>query len=206
MDESRLIRGVIGSVLGRRGRRSGRALRYLTGRRGALWSNPTVLLTVAGVAWGIVDALQTRASAVAPQPSFVPPLPGAASVPPLISSDALRMVRLAIAAARADGVVDTAERAAILEHARAAGAESVVAAELERPRPLAEIVAGVADEAERATLYGLAFGLLRGDEQPNGAERIFLATLAHLLGLDPGGAQAIEERLGQGIDRTDPEA
>jgi uncharacterized membrane protein YebE (DUF533 family) len=72
--------------------------------------------------------------------------------------------------------------------------------ELTQPRPLAEIVAGVTDDTHRATLYVLAFGILRGDEQPSGAERIYLAKLAHLLGLDPKTVQQLEQNTGTRID------
>ncbi len=58
----------------------------------------------------------------------------------------------------------------------------LVERELQQPRPLAEIVAGVTDPAQRATLYNLAFAVVRADEQVGGAERIYLAQLANLLG------------------------
>jgi uncharacterized membrane protein YebE (DUF533 family) len=46
----------------------------------------------------------------------------------------------------------------------------------------------------------LAFGIVRGDEQPTGAERIYLAKLAHLLGLDPGTVQQLEQNAAARID------
>src|SRR5687768_13721033 len=59
MDESALLNGVLRSVLGGRRRRSGRALNYLTGGgRGSFWTNPSTLLTAAGVAWGIFETMQ----------------------------------------------------------------------------------------------------------------------------------------------------
>ena len=73
------------------------------------------------------------------------------------------------------------------------GVRDVVERELNHPQPLAAIVAGVADQAERATLYVLAFTVLRADEQVTGAERIYLAQLAHLLALDPAAAQKLEK-------------
>ena len=33
-------------------------------------------------------------------------------------------------------------------------------------------------------MYVLAYSMVRGDEQPSGAERIYLAQLANLLGID----------------------
>ena len=117
-----------------------------------------------------------------------------------MSDQALQVVRLAISAAYADGSVSDQERAAILDQARIAGVDRIVEQELAQPRPLAEIVAGVNDDTYRGTLYVLAFGILRGDEQPTGAERIYLAKLAHLLGLDPGTVQQLERNAAKRID------
>jgi len=206
MDESRLINGVLRSVLGGRRRRSRRALSFLTGSRSSIWSNPTVLLTAAGVAWGIFETMQ---QAQPDQPagqasggtgsSVTPPLPNVATGAP-VPDQALRIVRLAISAANADGAVSDGERAAILEQARAAGVDRIVEQELAQPRRLADIVAGVTDAGERAALYVLAFGILRADEQPSGAERIYLAKLADLLGLDPKTVERLEQSAGQRID------
>ena len=52
MDESILFNGVLRSLLGGRRRTGRRALRFLSGGAGSLLSNPTTLLTAAGVAWG----------------------------------------------------------------------------------------------------------------------------------------------------------
>ena len=69
-----------------------------------------------------------------------------------------------------------------------------------QPRPLAEIVAGVTDPHERATLYVLAYTVLRADEHVTGAERIYLAQLANLLGLDAPTIAKLETDTGQRID------
>jgi uncharacterized membrane protein YebE (DUF533 family) len=223
-----LLNGVLQSVLGGRGRRkrSKKALRYLgTPLRGPLGSiggsllaNPNVLLTAAGVAWGIFETMQQQGtSGASPTGSEFPPAqsPTAAQpLPPLpvmaptssgpVSDPALKIVRLAISAAYADGAVSDQERAAILEHARSAGVDGIVEQELAQPRPLAEIVAGIGDDTQKATLYVLAFGIVRGDEQPTGAERIYLATLAHLLGLDPKTVQQLEQNAARRID-AEPE-
>jgi uncharacterized membrane protein YebE (DUF533 family) len=129
----------------------------------------------------------------------MPPLPviGSSSVSP----DTMRLLRLAISAAGADGVVTDEERQAIIEQARSAGVGELVETELGQPRPLREVVAGVTDANERATLYVLAFTVLRGDEQPSGAERIYLAQLANLLGLDAGEVQRLERSAAASIDR-----
>jgi uncharacterized membrane protein YebE (DUF533 family) len=117
-----------------------------------------------------------------------------------VSPEALRIVRLAVSAASADGSVSDAERAAILDQARTAGVDGIVEAEMRQPRPLAEIVAGVGDAAQRATMYVLAYSMVRGDEQPTGAERIYLAQLANLLELDVPTVQELEQRAASRID------
>ena len=133
--------------------------------------------------------------------TVVPPLPNVdGSSAARISDDAMRLVRLAISAANADGVMNEQERAAIVRQAQAAGVADIVERELQQRRSLADIVAGVADPAQRATLYVLAFTVLRADEQLNGAERIYLAQLAHLLDLDPQAVQRLEKDTGERID------
>jgi len=214
MDEAKLLDGVLRSVLGGRRRRSRRALRYLgrpMGIGGSLLANPTVLLTAAGVAWGIFETLQQKAPDLSSAPAAgtsgaglgqpLPPLPQTAATVASLGDDAMRIVRLAISAAYADGTVGDDEKAAIIEEARKAGVDGVVEQELAQPRPLAEIVAGVNDGANRAALYVLAFGIQRGDEQPSGAERIYLAKLAHLLSLDPKTVQDLEQNTSRGIDQ-----
>jgi uncharacterized membrane protein YebE (DUF533 family) len=205
MDPDILIRGVLSSVLGGGRKRSARALRYVNGG-GSIWTRPSTLLTAAGVAWGIYETLQQQgpqqaavggASQAPSTGATLPPLPGtAAAVDPV----ALRIVQLAISAANADGVMSEKERAAVLQQAASTGVGAVVERELNHPRPLAEIVAGVPDPAKRATLYVLAFTVLRADEQVTGAERIFLAQLAHLLELDPATVQQLENDTGARID------
>jgi uncharacterized membrane protein YebE (DUF533 family) len=210
MNPDFLIRGVLGSVLGGGRKRSHRALRYLTGSRGSFFTRPQTLLTAAGVAWGIFETLQKQgggqwSGAAAPagaQPAVsgpVPPLPGSAKAPD-VDAEALRLVQLAISAANADGVMGDKERAAVLQQAQSAGVGDVVERELNHRRPLAEIVAGVTDQAQSATLYVLAFTVLRADEQVTGAERIYLAQLAHLLNLDPAMVQQLEKDTGERID------
>jgi len=202
MDESFLLNGVLRSVLGGRGRRrSGRALRFLTGNSGSFWTNPNTLLTAAGVAWGIFETMQGATGSTGSAGS--PPVPNLGGQGTGVSGDALRIVRLAISAANADGAVSDRERAAVMEQARTAGVADIVEPELRQPRPLAEIVAGVSDAGQRATLYVLAFTILRGDEQPSGAERIYLAQLANLLGLDPQTVQQLEQNAGGRIDAID---
>jgi uncharacterized membrane protein YebE (DUF533 family) len=105
-----------------------------------------------------------------------------------------------VSAARADGELGPAEREAILAEARRVGAEEAVARELESPRPLNEIVAGVADPKLREELYTLAFGIVRADETVTGGERIYLAQLAHRLGLEPEAVTRLETEAASRID------
>jgi uncharacterized membrane protein YebE (DUF533 family) len=226
MNPGLLLDSVLRSVIGGRGKSARRATRYLTGRGGGSFlSNPATLLTAAGVAWGIYESLQggqRTAGAAATPPeggrtpspqapwsgsshapahtTQTPPLPAVGGGEGEADADALRLVRLAVSAAHADGAMNEHERAAVLQQAAAAGVGELVQQEIEARRPLAEIVAGVSDPAERATLYVLAFTILRADEQVTGAERIYLAQLAALLGLDAGTVQQLENDVGERID------
>jgi len=105
-----------------------------------------------------------------------------------------------ISAAGADGHLGPAEREAILVEARAAGAENAVAAELESPRPLPEIVADVTDSKLKEDLYTLAFGIVRADETVTGGERIYLAQLAHQLELEADDVARLESAAASRID------
>ena len=215
MDNSQILSIFLRGALGSRGRkRARRAVNFLSGQRGFLTAS--TLLGAAGVAWGLYDTLanQVAASQAAGSggpgsaPTFPPPLPGAspAAVAPApdrgFPFEVLRVVRLAVSAARADGTLLPAERALILSHAREAGVESVVEEELASARPLSEIVAGIADEPRRRELYILAFAMVRADEHVSGAERIYLAQLAHQLGLDAAAVAQIEADTASKIDAT----
>jgi uncharacterized membrane protein YebE (DUF533 family) len=199
---------VLRGSLGRSGRkRARRATRFLTGHSGFL--STSALIGAAGVAWGIYDTLknQNQGAAVPGVPtvpgsqpvtsSRIPPIPAALET----AFDPLaRVIRLAVSAAKADGTLSDQERAIIMERAREAGLEVIVEAELAQARPLADIVRGVADPAIKNELYVLAFTIVRADETVSGAERIYLAQLAHQLGLDAAAVQAIEHETANKID------
>ena len=108
-------------------------------------------------------------------------------VPP----EVLRVIRVTIAAARADGALTPREEETILAQARTVGAEGPVKEELQRPTPLPALVAGARPEQHR-DLYTLAFAVARADETVSGGERIFLAQLAHQLGLDAATVAELE--------------
>ena len=204
--------------MGSRGRKRARkAARFLSGQRGFLTAS--TVIGAAGVAWGIYDSLQSGATGAAGATGAVPGAPGASPAGPVVPPplpgtavaaspaesrgvpfEVLRVVRLAVSAARADGTLLPAERALILSHAREAGVESVVEEELASPRSLTEIVSGISEDQRKRDLYILAFTIVRADEHVSGAERIYLAQLAHQLGLDAATAAAIEADTAATID------
>lgn len=219
MDLENLIGSVVrGALTGKKKKRKG-ATKFLLGGSGSL-INASTLLAMAGVAWGVYETMSKKEPVYAgpgpqpPQPMGAPPPAGPAAgapaaggpVPPLpvtgpaVPPDVVRVVRLVISAARADGTLSDAEQAAILDHARATGAEGIVARELQSSFTLAQIVAGVTDPGQREELYTLAFAIVRGDEQVTGGERIYLAQLASQLGLDPAATARLEQQAASRID------
>lgn len=203
---------VLSGTLGRSGRkRARRATRFLTGHRGFLGTS--ALIGAAGVAWGIYDTIRNQNQGMNPAPGMptgpgmppAPPVPNQ-QVPPIPAAfDAAfdpvsRIIRLAISAAKADGSLSDQERALILARAREAGLEAVVEGELAQTRQLADIVRGVTDPAIKQELYVLAFTIVRADESVSGAERIYLAQLAHQLRLDAAATQALETETASKID------
>jgi uncharacterized membrane protein YebE (DUF533 family) len=212
-----LIGAVLSGVLGGRRKRSSRAARFL-GRGGGGFINANTLMTAAGLAWGAYETWQAQHAAagdtVRSGGGRVPPIPvvGGAAAPRADVGDAQdpasgrrheRLLRLAVAAANADGSMSESERTAIAAQAKAAGASEALVDELAKLPVLSEIVAGVTDARERTSLYMLAFTIVRADEQVSGAERIFLAQLANLLGLDPQVVSGLEKSVGERIDAED---
>lgn len=201
MDAEHLLGTLIRGALGGRGKRSLRAQRYLTGGRSS-FLNASTLLAVAGVAWGVYEAATQKQAAASPGPPTPAPPAPPASPPAAVPDEVQRLVRLTISAARADGDLSLEERGRILGHAREAGAEELVVAELQTPRPLPEIVAGVTDPRLKSDMYTLAFAIVRADESVTGAERIYLARLAELLGLDAGTVSRLEAEAASRIDAS----
>lgn len=128
-------------------------------------------------------------------PVVPPPLPGSVPTPVTtrqVPPEVLRVLRLTLSAARADGTLTPHERESILAQARAVGAEPLVVAELEHPQPLAEIAGGVANPRIREDLYTLAFSIVRADEDVTPEERRYLTDLAAQLQLDAEQAARLE--------------
>ncbi|HEX7283444.1 MAG TPA: DUF533 domain-containing protein [Vicinamibacterales bacterium] len=219
--------------MGRSGRKRARkATKFLTGNKGFL--STSALIGMAGVAWGIYDTLKQQGTAPGvpevpgvpgvgsqgaggsqavqgswgSQGSQVPPAPAVPPMPAAFEAaldPVTRVIRLAVSAAKADGALTDQERALIIERAREAGLESVVETELAQTRPLADIVRGVTDAQLKKDLYVLAFTIVRADEALSGAERIYLAQLAHQLGLDAASVTLLEAETSTKIDQQ-PEA
>jgi uncharacterized membrane protein YebE (DUF533 family) len=199
LDGDQLLGIFLRGALGRSGRKRARRASTFLGGQGGFLTASTVMAAV-GVAWGLYDSLKAGRPA-APGAALPPSTPAA---PLVLPPEVARLVRLAVSAARADGTLADAERAAILQHAREAGVAEHVDAELAHARPLSEIVAGVTADAARRDLYVLAFTIVRADETVSGAERIYLAQLAHALGLDPAAAAALEQQTAAAIDDPGP--
>ena len=222
MNPEDIVGSILAGALGARRKPGDRALRYLVGGRHSFLSAST-LLSAAAVAYGMYESSQTsqaraagRSSPLSSPPSGAAPimqpappplepqptLP-AAPDPPGVPPEVARLIRLMISAARADGELAPEEGQQIARRASEFGAEELVRAELQSPRPLAEIVGGVADDKQKQELYTLAFAIVRADESVSGAERIYLAQLAHLLGLEPGDVTKLEGDVSKRIDMQD---
>jgi uncharacterized membrane protein YebE (DUF533 family) len=200
-----LLSIVLGGALGRSGRkRARRAAGFLSGRGGFL--SASTLIAAAGVAWGIYDSVKGQeqgalgASGASGALGAVPTVPPVQAIPEPLPDPVLRVIRLAVSAARADGDLSEKERTLILQRAREAGLEAVIEAELASPHPLADIVRGLTHTEGRKELYILAFTIVRADETVSGAERIYLAQLAHQLGLDAATVAALESETAAKID------
>jgi uncharacterized membrane protein YebE (DUF533 family) len=128
MDAHDLIHSVLQGALAGRGKRSSRAMRALTGGGSRSFLNASTLMTLGGLAWGVYEAATAKPGGFAggaPQPETAlppplprPPLPTTPATASGIPEGALRLLRLMISAARADGTMHEAERQKILEHAR----------------------------------------------------------------------------------------
>jgi uncharacterized membrane protein YebE (DUF533 family) len=128
---------------------------------------------------------------VTPPPLPQSPTPVTAAT---VQPDVLRVLRLTLAAARADGTLEPRERDAILARAKEVGAEPLIAAEVDRPKDLGEIVGEVEDQRMRQDLYTLAYAIVRADEQVSDRERSWLTELAGHLRVDAGTVAGLEQQ------------
>jgi uncharacterized membrane protein YebE (DUF533 family) len=127
-----------------------------------------------------------------------PPIPGVATVTPVtpnaVHPDVLRVLRLTLAAARADGTLEARERDAILVRAKEVGAEPLIAAEVDHPQDLGAIVGDVEDARMRQDLYTLAYAIVRADEHVTAEERSWLTELAGHLRVDAPTVAGLEQQ------------
>ncbi len=215
LDAEDILNGLVRGALGSRGKSWGRTHHAV--HVGGL-VNARTLLAAAGVAWGLYETWQGQQAQAAGAPSGQTPVsPGRGTPPPLptaiptpaaddsgLPEPVVRLLRLMISAARADGELGPAERERILAEAREINAEGFVVRELDHPRPLGELVAGVTDPQFKEQLYTLAFAIVRADETVTGGERIYLAQLANRLGLDPSAVARLETETAARIDAATP--
>jgi len=136
---------------------------------------------------------QTGASPWSTPTAAPPPEPEG---PDAEDAEALLMVRAMVAAAKADGSVDAAERAAIAAQLDAAGLSTeerdFVLADFDRPLTPEALAKEARDPMLKARLYAAAFAAM-GEITP--PERSWLDALAKALRLDKPAAAAIEARL-----------
>lgn len=115
------------------------------------------------------------------------------------SAETLLLLRVAIAAAKADGVLDRDERAHIAGQLDAAGLSPAerdyVLRDLESPVDVAEVAKQARDPMFAAQLYAAAVAAI-GEVSP--AERDFLDRIGTALRLDKAATAAIEARLSAG--------
>jgi uncharacterized membrane protein YebE (DUF533 family) len=126
-----------------------------------------------------------------------PPPPMARPAAPAIDNDrALHLLRAMIAAANADGAIDSTERAGVLDRARAAGLDqddlATLDVEMRAPMTLAQIAARTPAGLQEET-WVAAFVAAMPDTQE---EQRFLAGLGDALGFDAAARMAIAHRHG----------
>jgi uncharacterized membrane protein YebE (DUF533 family) len=133
----------------------------------------------------------TGGSPWAPQP-VAPPAPA----PRAEAAEALLLTQAMVAAARADGVTDAAERAAIARQLDAAGLSEAerehVLAGFDNPPTPEALAQQAADPMLRAQLYAACVAAMG---QINPAERLWLDRLGVALKLDAAARDMIEKRL-----------
>ncbi len=133
-------------------------------------------------------------------PRRVPEVAARAEPQPMASAEhaeARLLLRAMIAAARADGVVDRAERGAIAAQLDAAGLSATerdqVLADFDTPATVEQLSDAARDPILRAQLYAAAFAAAG---EVSAEERAWLDRLALALKLQPAARKAIEDRLG----------
>ena len=129
-----------------------------------------------------------------PNPTPVPQAMQAGQSAALSEQTAVRLIRVMVAAAHADGAMDAEEERAVLEKLRGADVSQeekmFLLDELHRPCRVEDLVEGVSDPGLAKTMYILAFAAINVDTE---AERAWLDRLAAGLGLSKDLQRFIEE-------------
>lgn len=131
-----------------------------------------------------------------------PPLPGGSassrqdegSAPGVHDDElALRLIQVMIAAAHADGVMDSEEEGKILERLQGQGIsreeKQFVLAEMHEPKPIEYLAAGIKDQRVAQTMYSLAVSAVVVD---TAQERAWLDQLGTALSVSEGMRRFIE--------------
>lgn len=134
-------------------------------------------------------------------PAAPPPLPGASAPPRQESGSsaahddelALRLIQVMIAAAHADGGMDSDEEGKILGRLQGQGISQeekrFILAEMHDPKPIDYLVAGIKDQRVAQTMYGLAVSAVVVD---TAQERAWLDQLGTALSVSEGMRRFIE--------------
>ncbi len=141
----------------------------------------------------VPHSVYASAPPVAPLSSGVSGAPVGASGTP---SEAVLLIKAMIAAANSDGVIDSEERASILEKLRSVGLsseeESFIMHELLAPAGIDEIVRHVADAATARHVYMASLMAVSVDTE---SEREYLRALAQRLGLTDSDVSAMHAQM-----------
>ena len=139
-----------------------------------------------------------------------PPIPGGAVTPPAMPAIpqevaepvgneqdlAVTLIQTMVAAAHADGELDSEEEGRILEKLQEQGLDKeekqYILMQLQAPKPISELTRGVDNPMVAQTMYGLAASTIIVDTEQ---ERQWLDDLAKELGLSTAIQQFIEEEL-----------
>jgi len=159
-----------------------------------------------GLAYAAYEHYKEPSSSTSPSASSTPPAPPSSLIqqgpppPPAATNsnneNALHLIRAMIAAADADGLIDVAEREAILSRANTAGLDAhsqrALDMEISAPLNLKQLVARTPEHLRDET-YAAALIAINADTR---AEHEFLDQLSSALKLDQQQRQEIHQQLG----------